>query len=225
MQRTQEVGFRTYSHAVTASGGAPFFIPLVRETAVIESLLAKLDGLLLSGGPDINPLHFKNEPHPNLGIIDQEKDELELQITKLALEANLPILGICRGIQMLNVASGGTLYQDIPAEITTDGVLKHRQQSPMNTLTHSVQIETGTFLHDIVQQATIPVNSHHHQAVKDVAAGFRVSAKAADGVLEGIELPTKSFVLGVQWHPEGSFVNDRHAQRLFRAFIQAATPS
>ena len=172
LQRTQDVGFRTYSHAVTASGGAPFFIPLVREKAVIERLVAKLDGLLLSGGPDINPLHFKSEPHPNLGIIDQEKDELELQITKLALDANLPILGICRGIQMLNVASGGTLYQDILSEITTNDVLKHRQQAPMNTLTHSVQIETGTRLHDILQQATIPVNSHHHQSVKGRGKGI-----------------------------------------------------
>ncbi len=220
---TQEVGYRTYVHAVTTSGGAPFFIPLVREQSVIESLITKLDGLLLTGGADINPLYFHSEPHPNLGMIDQEKDELELRITKLALDANLPILGICRGIQVLNVANGGTLYQDIFSEISTTPLLKHRQQAPMTTLTHSMQIEPGTYLHEILQQTSILVNSHHHQAVKDVAPGFRITARATDGIIEGIELPSRKFVVGVQWHPEGSFQEDVYAQHLFQAFIQAAT--
>lgn len=220
---TQEVGYRTYVHAVTASGGAPLFIPLVREQAVIESLAAKLDGLVLTGGPDINPLYFHSEPHPNLGLVDQEQDELELSITKLAMEANIPILGICRGIQVLNVANGGTLYQDIFSEAATPSLLKHRQQAPMTTLTHSMKIEPGTGLHEMLQQTTILVNSHHHQAVKDVAPGFRVTARATDGLIEGIELASRKFVVGVQWHPEGSFREDVYAQRLFQAFIQAAT--
>ncbi|GAK60942.1 peptidase C26 [Candidatus Vecturithrix granuli] len=222
---TQEVGYRTYVHAVVTSGGAPFFIPLVREQSVIERLITKLDGLLLTGGADINPLYFHSEPHPNLGLIDQEKDELELRITKLALEADIPILGICRGIQVLNVANGGTLYQDIFSEIPTAPLLKHRQQAPMTTLTHSMKIEPGTHLHEMLQQTAILVNSHHHQAVKDVAPDFRITARATDGIIEGIELPSRKFVVGVQWHPEGSFQEDTYAQRLFQAFIQAATAS
>ena len=219
--REQEMVFRKYIQAVVAGGGAPFMVPLVRDESVIESLAAKLDGLLLTGGVDVNPRYYHSEPHPKLGLIDPDKDRLELRLTKLAFQAGIPILGICRGIQIVNVAGGGTLYQDIPSEITPP-VLKHVQQAPMDTLTHSVTLKNGTVLHKILQQDQINVNSHHHQAVKDIATGFQVTAVSPDGVVEGIEHTSKTFIVGVQWHPEGSYQKDVNSQRLFRAFIEAA---
>ena len=222
--RVREVGFRTYVNAVVSSGGAPFFIPLIQDSSVLESLVSRLDGLLLSGGPDINPIYFQSEPHAKLGVIDSDKDSLELQIAKLALDADLPILGICRGIQLLNVVGGGTLYQDIPSEVTVP-TLKHRQDAPMTTLTHSVNLEQGTKLQEILQQKQLHVNSHHHQSVKEIAPGFRLTATAPDGIIEGIEHTSKPFVVGVQWHPEGSYPGDTNAQNVFKAFIQAAQKS
>ncbi|MBD3306129.1 gamma-glutamyl-gamma-aminobutyrate hydrolase family protein [candidate division KSB3 bacterium] len=212
---------RTYIQAVVASGGTPLLIPLVEELAVIEWMVSRLNGILLTGGVDVNPTYYQREPHLNLGTIDSAKDRLECQLTQLALRADIPILGICRGIQMLNVAAGGTLYQDIPAERSAP-VLKHMQDAPMRTLTHSVSIEPGTQLYALIRQERIRVNSHHHQAVQDLAPGFRSTAFSPDGLIEGIEHPAKPFVVGVQWHPEATYQEDMPSQQVFRGFIDAA---
>lgn len=218
---TRDYVFRAYADAVAFAGGVPVLIPLVQDSAIIEAYVERLDGLVLSGGVDLNPSYYHSEPHPKLGRLDPAKDSLEVELTRLALKAKLPILGVCRGIQALNVFNGGDVYQDIESEISTD-VLKHVQDAPMNTLTHSVRITPETRLHDILGQDRIQVNSHHHQAIKTVAPNFQQTALASDGVIEGIELPGKHFVVGVQWHPERSFHSDEASQRVFHAFIKAA---
>ena len=142
---------------------------------------------------------------------------LELSVAAAALDRNLPILAICRGIQVLNVARGGTLYQDIPG-LVSDAIL-HSQKADKSVQTHAVRVEPGSVLRGILKRAEIWVNSKHHQSVKDVAPGFRVSARAADGVIEAMEDPDRSFVLGVQWHPEGTFGTDRNSKKLFKALV------
>jgi len=219
--RFQDGVYRNYTQAVEFCGGAPVLIPMVKKITALERILSKLDGLLLSGGVDINPKLYGEEPLQGLECIDAERDFTEIELTRLALEMNMPILGICRGIQMLNVVGGGTLYQDLFSQ--KSNCLKHRQEADMQVNTHRVSIARNSLLYQIVKKDEIWVNSSHHQAVKDIAPGYRVNAVAKDGVIEGIEDSSRKFVLGVQWHPEGTWETDEESQKLFRAFVEAAT--
>lgn len=185
--------------------------------------MARLDGLLLAGGVDVAPAEYGEFPHPNLGRVDALRDTTELTLARWALAADLPILGICRGIQMLNVAAGGSLYQDVPAQLPNAGRHAYKpSESPWEVPTHHVRVaETSRLAHELGAHSMM-VNSFHHQAVKQPATGLIPVAWADDGVVEGLEGPHQRFVIGVQWHPEGMFLTDPIARRLFAAFVAAA---
>jgi putative glutamine amidotransferase len=217
--RLQDAVYRNYTQAVEFCGGAPVLIPALKKTAALESILAKLDGLILSGGHDVNPRFYGEEPLLRLEAIDADRDFTEMELTRMALEMDIPILGICRGIQVLNVVCGGTLYQDLPSQ--KPNCLKHRQDADMQVHTHRVNIERDSLLYQIFKKDELWINSRHHQAVKDVAPGYRSTAVAKDGVIEGIEDASHKFVLGVQWHPEGNWDVDEDSQKLFRALVEA----
>ena len=212
--------FDEYSRAIRHSGGAAVLIPVSQNRETLQAILDRLDGLLLSGGPDINPKFFGEEPLPGLGEIDEDLDRMELEAASMAFQMDLPILGICRGIQVLNVARKGTLYQDIPSQV--QGSINHTQKAAKGVNTHSVVIKEKTLLYKIFRRKKIWVNGKHHQAIKDLAPGFVISAGAPDGIIEAVENPSKKFAVGVQWHPEGTFEKDPSSKKLFQAFVQAA---
>lgn len=213
-----------YVDAIVRAGGAPILIPSVAQDEVIESVLDSLDGLLLPGGDDPAPETFGQEPVPGLGDIDPDRDASELALIRRILnERPLPILAICRGIQILNVAAGGTLIQDIPAQV--ESPIQHRQRSFGPVATHTVHIEPGTRLHGIFGAGSIRTNTYHHQAVDRVADGFVVSARAEDGIIEGLERPGDPFIVGVQCHPESLAPVDHRFQKLFDDFIKAVLGS
>ncbi|NLE77530.1 MAG: gamma-glutamyl-gamma-aminobutyrate hydrolase family protein [Chloroflexi bacterium] len=211
-----------YLRALTAAGAAPLCIPLEMESAALRSLFARLDGLLLAGGEDVHPAFYRQEPHPALGKVTAQRDHTELRLAALALEHCRPILGICRGIQLLNVASGGTLYQDLPAQ-RPEGA-PHAFFYPnfaRDHLSHTVALTLGSRLHGILTQATLPVNSMHHQGLHRLALGWRAVAHAPDGLVEAVEAPGHPFALGVQWHPEELTAHPDHGLKLFAAFVAA----
>jgi putative glutamine amidotransferase len=209
-----------YVKAILAAGGLPLLLPNV-EPDLAASYLSRVDALLLSGGLDVDPLYYDEGPHQKLGDLDQVRDEYELALAKGARDSGMPVLAICRGVQVLNVAYGGTLIQDIPSEV--DGALKHEQHSVrQDSLSHRVRIEPGTKLHEIAGgNDEMRVNSFHHQSVKDVANGFVITARTSDGVIEAIEDPRHPFCVGVQWHPERTLENDL-TRALFAQFVAAA---
>jgi putative glutamine amidotransferase len=209
-----------YSRAIHSCGGAPILIPVAQNRDSLGAILDRTDGLLLSGGPDINPKFYREEPILGLGEIDEALDRMELEATKMAFDRGIPIFAVCRGIQVLNVALGGTLYQDIGSQVQES--INHTQKADKSINTHSIKIERKTVLYNLFRRKEIWVNGKHHQAIKDVAPSLNISAKANDGIIEAVEYPGKKFVLGVQWHPEGTWEVDPHSKRLFRAFVQAA---
>jgi putative glutamine amidotransferase len=217
---------RAYVKALELAGGTPVLIPHVDDLAALKSLCSRLDGLLLPGGADIHPRAYGEEPHPLLGSVDLNEDRLDLALVDYFLEMDRPVLGICRGQQLLNIAVRGTLYQDIRAE--RPNTLKHpNANKPRTYLAHPVQIVPGTRLADLLGTATLRVNSLHHQAIRTPGRNTVISATAPDGIVEGIELPNHRFALAVQWHPEELVANagDEHMLRLFQGFVAAATGS
>ncbi len=211
--------FNEYSEAIGYCGGAPVLIPVAQTKDTLEGILGRVDGLLLSGGPDINPKFYGEQPIAGLGEVDEGLDRMELEAARMALGKDLPVFGICRGIQTLNVALGGTLYQDIPSQVP--GAINHTQKADKAVTTHSIRIEGKTALHRILRASEIWINGKHHQAIKDAAPSLTVSAHAEDGIIEAVEDPSKRFVLGVQWHPEGTWKEEPHSKKLFRAFVRA----
>lgn len=210
-----------YVKAIETLGGIPLLLTTMVQKASIRRVLEKMDGILITGsGPDLDPALYGEKSRLSFRMMGPERANFELTLTRLALRRDLPILGICGGMQILNVAFGGTLIQDIAHEITSP--LEHQQKGEGAELTHMVQIERGSRLFHIVNKGGVKTNSFHHQAVKKVAPGFRVSARSEDGVIEGIEKPTRSFVVGVQWHPEYLFPHQEETRKLFRAFLKAA---
>lgn len=188
-----------YYEQVVAAGGTPVLIPPIREKDAIVNTLAHIDGLLLTGGADFNPLWMKEEPSPQLHGINAVRDLPELLITRLAYDRQIPILGICRGIQTLAIALGGKVRQDI-----NDGrnLIKHSQDAGRDEPTHSIQVDKGSILYHLYQQERIYVNSFHHQAVADTGRKFRATAQAPDGTIEAMESSEYKCIMGVQWHPE-----------------------
>jgi putative glutamine amidotransferase len=209
----------TYARAVEAAGGLPVVMPPLAPEAV-PALVDRLDGLLLSGGPDLDPEAYGAEPHAELGDTEAGLDEFEYAIVREALDRGLSILGICRGAQALNVARGGTLHQHLP-ELIGDEVA-HRQRADARRPTHRVQVSPGSRLASVLRVAELRVNSFHHQAVDRLGAGLRVSARAPDGTVEAIEDPALPFVLAVQWHAET--LSERATERrLFDELVAAAS--
>ncbi|MCQ6562927.1 gamma-glutamyl-gamma-aminobutyrate hydrolase family protein [Paenibacillus mendelii] len=219
---SQEDGAVNSTECTMRAGGLPIIVPLGGEMPEISQYANLIDGLLLTGGADIDPSYFGEEPHRGLGRITPERDRLEIRLTQECLRLGKPIFAICRGIQVLNVAAGGALYQDI--ERQCEG-LQHRQQAPATYLAHTVQVTPGSLLHRIAGAEEFRVNTFHHQAVSRTADGFTTVATAKDGIIEAIESVSHPFVLGVQWHPETSAQVDEISRKLFEAFIQACKES
>jgi putative glutamine amidotransferase len=213
--------FSEYSQAVLAAGGAPLIIPAAQNEESIQVILNRVGGLILTGGPDVHPRFYGEQPIEGVGEIDEALDLMELEVAKTAVAKDLPILAICRGIQALNVSRGGSLYQDLRSQVP--GSISHGQKADKAVLTHTVRIERETRLFAILGSAEIWVNSKHHQAIKAAAPDLSVSARATDGVIEAVEHPEKRFVLGVQWHPEGTWRSDPSSLKLFQALIEAAS--
>lgn len=207
-----------YARGILEAGGLPVLLPVLASPRAVEEYAGRLQGLLLSGGGDVAPSCFGEEPLAGSGEITPERDEQELELVRRLVAAGKPCLGICRGCQVLNIALGGTIYQDLPSQVP--GALKHMQQAPRWYATHSVQVFPGTRLHGFYSNLE-KVNSFHHQAVKDVAPGLVVSARARDGVIEAIEA-REGFLVGLQWHPEAMWQRDRSHLRPFRALVEAA---
>ena len=213
---------RAYVWAVERAGGVPVILPVTTELEVISCYLGLIDGLLLSGGVDVAPDRYGCAPHPQLGVVDTDRDATEIPLIQAALAQDVPIFGICRGIQTLNVVMGGTLYQDLPSEIRSDIVHAQETRSmPREAFSHSIRIEPDSRLRDIVGADEMNVNSFHHQAVRDVADGLRVTAHAPDGVIEAAESVRHRYVVAVQFHPEDTSVHDAKSQNLFDAFVAA----
>ena len=211
-----------YYQSILKAGGTPFIIPCYDDTDALINTLEKLDGILLTGGADINPLFLGEEPVKELHGINPRRDRQELLLTRLAADRQIPILGICRGIQTMNAAFGGPLYQDIHSQM--EGIrIKHSQELDRSYASHTVAIEKDTLLHDLFDTDAIAVNSFHHQAVKEAAPGFRVCARATDGVIEAMESTEYKSMLGVQWHPECFILKgDECMMPIFHWLIQEA---
>jgi putative glutamine amidotransferase len=209
-----------YLRSVEQGGGLPLVLAPGRPEDAPE-LLDRIQGLILSGGSDVDPALYGASPHPKLGKVVRERDDFELALTREALERNLPFLAICRGHQVLNVATGGTLIQDIPSDVTGD--VEHDSRRERWERAHPVQVLEGTRLRDILKRGTVSVNSFHHQAIARVGSGLVVSAvSAGDQLVEAVEMPDRRFVLGVQWHPESFWNREDGFQPLFTALVCAS---
>lgn len=210
---------RSYGRAVRLAGGLPVAITNVGGVPAREAA-ARLDGLLLSGGRDVAPARYGETTLNGTVEEDAARDGVEIPLIAEALRRDLPTLAICRGIQALNVALGGTLWQDIPAQVP--GALAHRQEAPRAEATHAIDLEAGSRLAAVVGAGSWRVNTFHHQALRRIAAGLAVSARAEDGIIEGVEAPDAAFVLAVQFHPEDMVRACSRCQSLFTAFVRAA---
>jgi putative glutamine amidotransferase len=209
-----------YIDAVQRAGGVPVLLPPQLGGAAREALWSRLDALLLTGGGDVDPTRYGQRPHETVYDISAARDDLELDFTRRALAAGVPLLAICRGIQVLNVALGGTLVQDIAS--TTGSLIQHSQKDKRHVPTHAVKVEAGSRLAGILGCAALDVNSLHHQSIDRPGHGLRIAAHAPDGVAEGAEVPAHPFAIAVQWHPEELVGQDAAARNLFAALVDAA---
>lgn len=208
--------------AFTDSGATPIMLPNIGDDELIDEYLNIIDGLFFSGGSDIEPSIFGEDPIKEIGRIDYRRDEFELKLFKKAVEKNIPILGVCRGIQVINVGAGGNLYQDIYAQ--REGTNGHSPRfSSGGYPHHKVKIVEDSRLYDILKTEEIKVNSFHHQAIKDVAEGYKVTASSNDGIIEAIESVNNDFIVGVQWHPELMFERYPIFLKIFEALVDAAS--
>jgi gamma-glutamyl-gamma-aminobutyrate hydrolase PuuD len=210
-----------YVRAIERAGGVPVLLTPYHSPTAIARFCTLIDGLLLTGGGDIDPVRFGEEPHPKTDLISTERDELELQrVTRQAIDTGLPLLAICRGLQVLNVALDGTLHQHVP-DVFGESIA-HSQPGARSDRTHDVSVEPGSLLASLAKSERLRVNSFHHQAIKDLGDGLKPVAWADDKVVEAVELPgARGLVLGVQWHPEELVNDDPAALRLFQALISA----
>lgn len=207
-----------YVESIRKAGGIPIILPPIRAQEEGSAMLSLLDGLLLTGGGDISPVYLREDPLRGIGECFPERDWSEILLTRLSLQRNFPLLGICRGIQVLAVAAGGRIYQDIPSQHPI--AMQHRQTAPRQYAWHDVEITEDSALDHLLSERKIGVNSLHHQAVLEIPPGFIQNALASDGIIEGIEKPDAKFCIGVQWHPE-SMETEIHSEALFRGFVEA----
>lgn len=211
----------SYIRALSKVDLLPLIIPVVPHQALLDRYLRMMDGLLLVGGPDIDPVHYGQDPVAGLRRVTPARDEVELDVVCRALEAGLPILAICRGIQVLNVAAGGTLWQDIGSQQPRAAKHDYHPGYPEGHLAHPVTVASGSRLGAILGEGEIWVNSIHHQAIDRLGKGLRATAHAPDGIVEGVEGVDRRWVLGVQWHPEWLVDHDPRMLALFDGFRQA----
>ena len=201
-----------YPGAVARGGGAPLVVPPFASERDVEAILDRVDGVVVAGGPDVDPCLYGAEPHPELGPTDVGLDRFEIGFVRRALERDLPILGICRGAEIMNVARGGTLLQHVEG---------HRQEEEARIATQEVTVEEGSRVAEVLGSTRITVNTFHHQAVEKLGGGVSAVAWADDGVVEAIELAGMDFAIGVQWHAEG-LIDEQHQCSLFAKFAGAA---
>lgn len=215
-----------YVRVLVGAGAVPWIIPLIRsDEDTLRAIYDRLDGVFLPGGVDLHPSSYAEEPTAHCGRTDPDRDWTELTLTRWALADKKPLLAVCRGVQVVNVAAGGTVHQDLAAQVP--GTIKHDYFPSQGTYTrdllvHDVRIPEGTRLARLLGTGTLRVNSMHHQGIKRVAPGLRPNAFAPDGLIEGLESPNGHFLLGVQWHPEALVERDPAMGRLFGAFVEEA---
>jgi putative glutamine amidotransferase len=209
-----------YEESVRRAGGEPTVLD--RSIHRPDDTVQSFDGLLLAGGGDVLPSMYGEPAHPTFGAAEPGRDEYEIELVRLALERDLPVFAICRGIQVMNVALGGTLIQDIPSEVPN--AQPHDVREPRVAIAHDVWVTSGSLLERLMRERTedesLPVNSRHHQAIRQLAAGLVVSGTAPDGVIEAVEDPRRRFCVGVQWHPE-NFYRTGEFSPLFEGFVEA----
>ncbi|MQS89086.1 gamma-glutamyl-gamma-aminobutyrate hydrolase family protein [Companilactobacillus mishanensis] len=206
---------RSAVNAILAAGGTPVSLPYLPADKV-DPLINSLDGILFTGGPDVDPTFMGVEPIPQLGATDRNRDIFEIALVKKAVEHKLPILGMCRGAQVINVALGGTVYQDLSTQYDQPNLLKHHQDAPGDLPTHHVTISSSALQKTLGDTAF--VNSRHHQAIRQPAPGLKIVATASDGVIEAVE-NSDTTVQAVQWHPENMWENYPEQLKLFKDFI------
>ena len=214
---------RSYVHAVSAAGGIPVLIPLGLDEDALAAALARVDGLILPGGGDIDPRAYGGGKHKNLRGIDQDRDRVEITLARQAVKTNKPLLAICRGHQVLNVALGGTMWEDLASQRA--GSIRHDYNGTgeRTDRPHSVQVRDGSVLRRILGAPEIAVNSLHHQGLRDIAPELSITATSADGLVEGVEIEGHPFAVGVQWHPENLVEIDPAMHNLFTSFVAACS--
>ncbi len=208
-----------YLEAVERAGGVPVVLPNTTDHDLLPRILGTLDGLLITGGADVSPAYYGQAPHPALGEVDTCRDAMEIPLIRAAIHEDVPILAICRGMQVLNVAMGGTLYQHLPEQ--RPSAINHVQPGARSAFSHTVEVAEDTLLGEIVGSGELHVNSLHHQAVHQTAEEFTVTALSPDGIVEGLERQQSRFLVAVQFHPEETSVHDERTRRLFTAFLEA----
>lgn len=212
-----------YIAAAVEGGGLPVMLPTVGGSELCREYIDMIDGLLLSGGQDILPNQYGEESIDDFELnwnMTPERDAFEMELTRIAIARQMPILGICRGLQMLAVANGGILYQDINLQVPRENPIRHYQKSPFWYASHKVKIKSGSVLSDIFQSDHLETNSCHHQSVKTLPDGYAVTAFSADGIVEAIENTAHNFTLGIQWHPERLLVKNKNWVKLFTRFCE-----
>ena len=214
-----------YYEAVAAAGAAPVLIPLLDDVDALRATYEACAGIMIPGGVDMDPGTYGEAPHERLGRVDPARDRVELQLTRWAIEDRKPLLGLCRGLQVINVAAGGTLYQDLDAQL--EGAIRHDYFPTFgfdrDYVSHDVAVAPASRLRSLVEIDQLPVNSMHHQGVKRLGAGLVACAHAADGLIEAVESVNGHWMVGVQWHPEVFDADDPHTRELFRGFVRAAS--
>ncbi|MBD1371231.1 gamma-glutamyl-gamma-aminobutyrate hydrolase family protein [Hazenella sp. IB182357] len=213
---------KDYSDSVIVAGGMPILLPYCTEQEVVMQMVEQIDGLVLSGGGDIDPSLFDEDPHPELRELTPQRDHMEMQLIKQCQIAQKPILAICRGCQILNIALGGDMYQDLGTQ--KDFVIQHTQQAPRSYASHQITIQKESALYQILGKSRHKVNSYHHQANRRLAPSLRAVAWSTDGVIEAIEQQEGAPIMGVQWHPECMTQTDIDARKLFAWFVQICQP-
>ena len=212
-----------YVRSVIVGGGVPLLVPVSIDLDSLHELYADSDGVLLTGGDDVDPARFDEAPHEKTAGIDLLRDEVEIQISQWAAQDDKPLFAICRGIQVLNVALGGSLVQDIPSQCASPLTHNGNYYGPRrDEVHHTVWVEPDSHLAGILGSGDVGTNSFHHQAAGRIAPGLVVTARSSDGVVEAVEMPGRRFLLGVQWHPEEMTLQREDMQRLFSEFVAAA---
>ena len=208
-----------YMDGITQAGALPIIFPLTSDEDELSHLIRICDGILFTGGQDVSPALYGEKPLDGLVSCCERRDEMEKSVLKISLELDKPILGICRGIQFINAALGGTLYQDLPTQHPSN--IGHCQHAPYDVPIHSVELTKGSPLHKCLDVEILPVNSYHHQAVKNPAPELEVMAYSPDGLAEALYMPSQKFLWAVQWHPEFSYKTDIHSSKIFQAFVDS----
>lgn len=208
-----------YMNGIIQAGGVPVMLPLTADSSLLEQLVHTLDGFLFTGGQDVSPSIYGEQPSPACGECCPARDEMEQILFQLVCRYDKPMLGICRGIQFLNAALGGTLYQDLPSEHPSSVI--HCQKPPYDIPSHEVELVSNSPLSDLLKTDRLMVNSYHHQAVKQLSAALRPMAYSPDGLVEACQAPDRRFMWAVQWHPEFSFESDASSRLIFRALTES----